>query len=139
MRYISIMGDNEELKQLLAKALINKGFHMNKAYVQTDEKIDEQLFKTVGRDKFYKLYDNKILISVENFGGRLYGTAEPFGHINYIGLETDIGYEKLKEKYGEQIERVDVTGLEDNTKESSLIVRSYSDIPEIVNKITGVL
>lgn len=137
MKYISIIGPNEELKQLLAKALMVKGFKMNKAFVQTDERIDPEIYKTVNQHKFDELVKRSIIILVENLGGRRIGTAEPFGSSKYVGLDTNNGHSVLKEKYGKQIKTVYVGNDNEDygTNTYEEVLTGFKQLPSIVDKI----
>lgn len=136
MKYICLIGPNEELKQLLAKALAKKGFRVNKPFVQTDERIDPEIYKTVSQQKFNELVEKGVIMLVENFGGRKYGTAEPFGSSRYVGIDTNNGYKALKAKYGRQVKTVYVCDEEDSETDGyDMVLVGLSRLSSVVENI----
>lgn len=134
MKYVSIIGENEELKQLLAEGLMAKGYSYNKALIETDEHTNDKFYRHVSTELFDKLIEHKMIISVELMGGVRYGTAEPVGSIEYVGMETEIGNKALKDRFGKQI--VTVCVAKGERADNEITLNSYDEITQVIKEIS---
>ena len=136
MQYISIVGNNEEFQKKLAEALAEQGYKINRTFVISSDK-STKFCRSVNEVKFYQLVDKGIIISYENIDKKTYGTAEPFGANKFVSIDTDVGCENLRRKYGKQVKKVLINSADvyQNNTYADIIINDSMSIQEALNKI----